>query len=217
MMTSKEKSRRIREKRMSAGFCIRCGKLPPRLGKSTCEICAEKYAAYCKKNREEKNKSYNAWYARNKEKMSQKRKYIYLNNIEEIKRKQRVYYQKHTVECNATSAAWRERNIEYHREQASKYQISHPESHRAACRNRRARELSAQGNGINKEQWESILSFYGNKCLKCGSEHKLTMDHVIPLFLGGHHATYNIQPLCKKCNCSKGIRTIDYRHIQDWT
>lgn len=39
----------------------------------------------------------------------------------------------------------------------------------------------------------------------------MTMDHVIPLVIGGPHHPDNIQPLCQRCNSRKGARVIDYR------
>lgn len=37
-------------------------------------------------------------------------------------------------------------------------------------------------------------------------------DHVVARSKGGGDSIENIQPLCRKCNVSKGVRTIDYRH-----
>ena len=51
----------------------------------------------------------------------------------------------------------------------------------------------------------------GFKCLKCGSEEDLHMDHVIPESKGGETTLENLQVLCRKCNISKGTKTKDYR------
>lgn len=51
----------------------------------------------------------------------------------------------------------------------------------------------------------------GNKCLKCGSTKRLTIDHILPLSLGGSNKQFNLQTLCRSCNQEKGIQTIDYR------
>lgn len=39
----------------------------------------------------------------------------------------------------------------------------------------------------------------------------LTLDHVIPLAMGGGSTVENLQPLCKWCNAKKADRAIDYR------
>jgi 5-methylcytosine-specific restriction endonuclease McrA len=78
---------------------------------------------------------------------------------------------------------------------------------------RRARKKEAQGN-ISQAEWISIKGLYGNSCLSCGkteSEITLTMDHVIPLSVGGNNSKENIQPLCGSCNSKKRTKHIDYR------
>ena len=43
----------------------------------------------------------------------------------------------------------------------------------------------------------------------------LTVDHVVPLSLGGGNGIDNIQPLCQNCNSSKGKGTIRYKAEPD--
>src|SRR3990167_11470530 len=57
---------------------------------------------------------------------------------------------------------------------------------------------------------EALLNQYG-KCLACGSEENLTLDHIIPRARGGPNNRNNLQLLCRPCNEAKGNRTIDYR------
>jgi 5-methylcytosine-specific restriction endonuclease McrA len=47
--------------------------------------------------------------------------------------------------------------------------------------------------------------------LRCGVVEDLTVDHIVPLALGGSNAIENIQPLCHDCNGIKGCETTDYR------
>jgi len=56
----------------------------------------------------------------------------------------------------------------------------------------------------------AVMLLHGDKCLKCGSD-KIALDHVIPIVKGGLNEIDNLQPLCKKCNSSKGDKIIDYR------
>ena len=42
------------------------------------------------------------------------------------------------------------------------------------------------------------------KCVKCGSNRSLTVDHIHPESLGGSLDLSNLQTLCKSCNSSKG-------------
>lgn len=82
---------------------------------------------------------------------------------------------------------------------------------------RRAREASARGE-FTLEEWESLKTLYGHRCLRCGRREdvssrstKLTIDHVVPLSRGGTNELANIQPLCGFCNTSKGAKIADYR------
>ena len=57
--------------------------------------------------------------------------------------------------------------------------------------------------GKEKEYVKSV-----NKCNLCNKKTKLTLDHIIPLSLGGIHAKENIQILCKSCNSKKHNKLI---------
>lgn len=85
----------------------------------------------------------------------------------------------------------------------------HPEKKLEYTHVRRAR-LKSSGRVTGKE-WEGVLEKYGRKCLCCGSKESITLDHVIPLSLGGSNTVDNIQPLCKTCNSRKKNKHIDYR------
>ena len=45
-----------------------------------------------------------------------------------------------------------------------------------------------------------------HKCQKCGATEDLTIDHIIPLALGGSNDLSNFHTLCQSCNSSKGNR-----------
>ena len=58
---------------------------------------------------------------------------------------------------------------------------------------------------------DEIFDLYGEKCLKCGSNKNIQLDHIVPVVKGGSNDISNLQPLCKTCNTSKGTKTEDYR------
>jgi 5-methylcytosine-specific restriction endonuclease McrA len=76
--------------------------------------------------------------------------------------------------------------------------------------NRRARERSAPGS-FSLEDWLVICAAAAWKCLRCGEERPLSIDHVVPLSMGGSNYPSNLQPLCQPCNAAKGNRHIDLR------
>lgn len=73
---------------------------------------------------------------------------------------------------------------------------------------------------IKPEVREAVFAAYGRNCLRCGSDFKLAVDHVVPTSRGGSDDASNLQPLCKRCNSSKNAKDTDYRpailplHIQ---
>ena len=48
-------------------------------------------------------------------------------------------------------------------------------------------------------------------CLKCGTDKKLTIDHIIPISKKGSNDFSNLQTLCERCNSLKGSNVSDYR------
>jgi len=81
----------------------------------------------------------------------------------------------------------------------------------ALAARRRAAAFGYEGEHFTFEEWLALLEFYGHRCLRCGSREPLTVDHVIPLSLGGSNSIANIQPLCEACNLLKNQGTTDYR------
>jgi superfamily II DNA or RNA helicase len=53
----------------------------------------------------------------------------------------------------------------------------------------------------------------GFTCLCCGEDNRrlLQIDHVAPSYVGGDNSLANLQTLCKTCNQTKGINTVNFR------
>jgi 5-methylcytosine-specific restriction endonuclease McrA len=81
----------------------------------------------------------------------------------------------------------------------------------ASAARKRALAFGYEGEHFTYTEWLALLEFYGHRCLRCGSREQLTVDHVIPLSLGGSNSIDNIQPLCEGCNLRKDQDTTDYR------
>lgn len=45
----------------------------------------------------------------------------------------------------------------------------------------------------------------GAKCVRCGSEDDLTVDHIFPRSSGGTHSLSNLRTLCRSCNSARPV------------
>ena len=77
---------------------------------------------------------------------------------------------------------------------------------------KKSRRIKGNKHIGNSEVRKAIFNLYGEKCLCCGSEHNIQIDHVVPIAVGGKSEINNYQPLCKSCNSSKGTKIKDYRN-----
>lgn len=124
----------------------------------------------------------------------------------------RHYYLRRRAELDEYRKQWSRDNPAKQRRYVLESINKKPEHYlklRSMAERRRNSRLTGKHSA---NEWFLLVHFYGNKCLCCGSTTaKLTEDHVIPVSLGGTDNIDNIQPLCRKCNMAKGIKTTDYR------
>lgn len=98
------------------------------------------------------------------------------------------------------------RDPEANRQKVKRWQKENPEARRVQTNTRRARKLAIPSD-LTAAQWIDILAEYGNRCVYCGGDGPMTMDHATPLARGGHHTASNVVPACAACNSSKGAST----------
>ncbi len=60
----------------------------------------------------------------------------------------------------------------------------------------------------------NIMKRDGNRCLYCGSNHNLTIDHVLPRSRGGRDTWENLATACNECNVRKGDLTPDEANME---
>lgn len=130
------------------------------------------------------------------------------------KQRTNAYYWANKDAVLASSKAqrktYRQENKDVLREKLKEWRKANPAKVKAQkYRRRTPHELKGS---FTDEQWLALCEKYGNKCLKCNRKAELTVDHIVPLPLGGTNDISNIQPLCRRCNASKWTKTIDYRY-----
>ena len=140
---------------------------------------------------------------------------------------QRRFHEAHPELWAEWARKQRARNPEPHRKSSSKWARTHPENVRANVKKtkernpehwrkkviiytntRRARKL-ANGGDYTVADIDALFVAQSGKCAGCGHAKKLEIDHIIPIARGGLNAMPNLQLLCRKCNASKGARTMD--------
>jgi 5-methylcytosine-specific restriction endonuclease McrA len=151
-----------------------------------------------------------AWELRNKDKVAVSRQRHKAKHREAIREKDAVYRAVRRDQDSARTRAWYLANREHVAELARKRHEAEPEARRAKKHNRRAK-VSLAGGSCSPTEWGKILKRYNHTCPGCGeTEEKLTVDHVVPVALGGTSNPDNLQPLCRRCNSRKGKKTVRY-------
>ena len=86
---------------------------------------------------------------------------------------------------------------------------------------RRQRMAAARAKGTHTPaEWIALKNEFQCRCVRCGDgTMRLDKDHIVPVYKGGSDSIDNIQPLCARCNASKGPETTDwaaFRRIHGW-
>ena len=92
------------------------------------------------------------------------------------------------------------------------WQKANPEKVREYTERRRIRKTQ---NGEYQITEKELKKLYESLCIYCGSNKRITLDHVIPISRGGSHGIGNIAPACLSCNSSKSDKTImEWRKLE---
>jgi 5-methylcytosine-specific restriction endonuclease McrA len=84
-------------------------------------------------------------------------------------------------------------------------------AHIHVARNNRRAKILNSGGDITIEDRAALLLVYENKCIYCGKElSRPTLDHFIPIALGGTNTIDNIVPACINCNSRKWALSPQY-------
>lgn len=182
----------------------------------------ERNRAYADTHREQKAETGRSWYAANKERARATRKAWYEANREKmrlynqeyraknaeairqqrnqhgtsdkVREYQRKYHRDHAEENRARAKAWRENNPERARE-----------NHVEAIQRRRARLAGATVEKVDRAAIIARDKSICGICRKYVVPEQMSLDHIIPLSLGGPHAQWNLQVAHQRCNQLKHV------------
>lgn len=188
-------------------LCKDCGKREIDTTRSTrnCSECLnlrlERQEQYYLKHKNKRLEYAHKYYQDNKEEIAEKMKDRYINPEKRAKILQKA--KEYTNNNKEKVKAIKQRCVKLKPEQYAKMSLKNAHI-------RRTRIMGGYGS-FTEEEWEAIKKKFNCRCLCCGKEKKLERDHVIPISKHGTNTIDNIQPLCKSCNASKGIKSTDYR------
>jgi 5-methylcytosine-specific restriction endonuclease McrA len=145
-----------------------------------------------------------AWNARRRQRR--------VDDPEAARRLDREAYARFAVQKRESAHGYRRRNPEKVRIAMAAWVAANPdkvrENSRKASIRRKLRLLALDSPGVTRDQWRAICETHGFRCVYCGVEDKLTVDHVIPISRGGLDSPENVVPACRSCNCSKGAKLL---------
>lgn len=177
-----------------------------------CKVCMAKTLKKWRRDHpEQAHAQVKKWAKENWDYIIQKAKRWQKANPEKVRAMQKRYQETHREQSNIANRKSVAKHADKVRERKRKYRAANPDKTLVWTNNRRTR-LLCNGEKVEVDEWTALKEFYGNKCLCCErSDLKLTMDHVMPVSMGGRNLIENIQPLCGSCNSRKNNKTIDYR------
>lgn len=120
------------------------------------------------------------------------------------------WIQEHAGHVQQRGRMYRQQRRDHYRQLKRRWYRAHPEYEVRRSHIRRQRVASAQTHYTIAE-WRKLRKGFGNACLRCGAMEDLTIDHVVPLVLGGSNHISNLQLLCRTCNSWKNARIMDFR------
>lgn len=193
--------------------CSKCDEWKPMARFTPSERCKDGYLGKCKDCRNLMGKE---WRKNNPEYGQRWRE----NNLERARHLAREWAKNNPEKARARQRRKYYNNREIYLQHSREWRKANPEKVRLMSQittaHYNARKHGAEG-AFTLDQWLSLCDYYGNKCLACGAQKTLTIDHVIPTSKGGRNDITNIQPLCAYCNNIKQQKTIDYRPtVPEW-
>ena len=138
------------------------------------------------------------------------------DNPDAVQEMQRRYYAQHRARELEDHKKWVRANLERLALYNEQWRAS-PGGKVAVARANHKRRMSvlASPNTLTTDEWMRIVENQGGRCASCGLEFSdsmpATMDHIVPVSVGGGLVRDNVQALCGPCNSSKGAKTIDFR------
>lgn len=204
------------------GYRSLCDDCEKKDSKARYDANPEKYrtksSEFARNHPEETKARHKRWASANKERLRQYKRNQRTANPEKylayyLARKSRLTYETYHrwyMNRRQENLEYRRINSERFREYRHNWRKANPDKHAESQNRRRARKHNSPE--IEKIDRRTIIERDKWTCYLCGqicTPKNVTLDHVVPLFLGGTHTADNLRVACRSCNCSKGAKPLD--------
>ena len=171
-----------------------------------CKECAKaKARRWTADNKERASATARAYYEKHGEEIRARVAARVQANPERKRAEDREYYKQNTAVIKQRVKDWVKENPEKRKAQMQLYGRRHPHKLIERTHRRRARQREVANFKVLPRDMKRL---YRSACIYCGSRDRITADHVVPIYRGGSHGIGNLVPACKRCNSSKGYKTI---------
>lgn len=164
-------------------------------------------------NRERKNAASRAWYAANKDRAAAKQREWAKANPGARARLVREWRAANRERDSELTRQWRERNRDRLRQRAREIYAANPMKYVERAHQRRALIANVSAEPINYDSlWTGrcgICELPINLSLTYPHPMSRSVDHIIPLAIGGTHTQDNLQFAHLRCNVAKGARLLE--------
>lgn len=126
------------------------------------------------------------------------------NNIQKSREQSARWYAANKERVRQYQREWKARNPGRSAANLREWRRRNPEKHLAIVHARRAAKREQDWGDVTPAGVANLFASFGGSCAYCMTKPATTLDHYVPLKLGGLHALDNLLPACMSCNCSKG-------------
>ena len=138
------------------------------------------------------------------------RRDYYLRHKESINAKTSTYRKLHPDQNRRACKKWAAKNQDHVRMARGIWRAKHREHNNNYFLIRR-NVKRGNGGSFTAAEWLALCRRFSWRCCGCRLRTKLTVDHIIPVSLGGTSFIENIQPLCQSCN-SKKLNKLEFAY-----
>lgn len=176
--------------------------------KSKCKECRNKEHGQYYENNKDKIAEYGKrYYENNKDKIAERNKQYCETNKDKIAEYGKQYRKNNKDKITKKNKQYYQDNKDKLRKQRKQYRQS-PQGQISEFNRHQRRRIKEeqQGDGITKDQWVEMMSFFGWRCAYSGevlTKDNRTIDHIVPLNSNGDNMIWNCVPMTRSLNSSK--------------